>query len=87
LCEFPLGLICGILGSITIIFGTVVGLYQVKFLRILAFSAMVHMGQILIVISTLSINGVVAGCYLMIIYSVVSLCILLILMAFRTSNK
>jgi NADH-quinone oxidoreductase subunit N len=83
--KFTLGLVLGILGSITILFGTVVGLYQVKLLRILAFSSMVYMGQIIMAISTQSIDGVAAGCYLMLIYSIVNLCIFFIIMCFRTS--
>jgi len=84
--KFELSLLLGILGSCSIIMGTIVGLYQVKILRVLAFSAMVNIGYIILAISLQSIEGIIASIYSMGIYSFGILGIFLILMSYRSKN-
>ncbi len=84
--KFELSLLLGILGSCSIIIGTIVGLYQVKILRVLAFSAMVNIGYIVLAISLQSIEGLIASIYSMVVYSLGILGIFLILMSYRSKD-
>jgi NADH-quinone oxidoreductase subunit N len=84
--KFELSLVLGILGSCSVIIGTIVGLYQIKLLRILAFSAMVNIGYVIVGISLQSIEGIVAGIYSMLIYSGLILGVFVILMSYRSKN-
>jgi NADH:ubiquinone oxidoreductase subunit 2 (subunit N) len=61
-------------------------LYQIKLLRILAFSAMVNIGYVIVGISLQSIEGIVAGIYSMLIYSGLILGVFVILMSYRSKN-
>ena len=85
--KSQLSLLFGILGVFSIIVGTVIGLYQIKLLRVLAFSAMVNMGYILVSISLQTIEGFVAGFYSILIYSFVMLGIFIILLLYRERLK
>jgi NADH-quinone oxidoreductase subunit N len=85
--KFELSLLLGILGSCSIIIGTIVGLYQIKILRVLAFSAMVNLGYIILAISLQSIEGIVASIYSMFIYSLGIVGIFLVLMSYRSKDS
>jgi len=82
--KFELTIVLNVLGIISILIGTLIGLYESKILRLIAFSSMVNIGHILISISLDSIEGIVAGCYMMLIYSVLTLGIFIILMSYRS---
>ncbi len=82
--KFELTILLNVLGIISILIGTLIGLYESKILRLIAFSSMVNIGHILISISLYNIEGIVAGCYMMLIYSVLILGIFIILMSYRS---
>jgi len=71
------------LGCLSIIIGTLNGLYEYKVKKLLAYSAMVQMGHILVAISLQNITGLVAAIYLSIIYCVIFLGIIIICMLVR----
>jgi len=82
--KFEFAIVLNVLGIISILIGTLIGLYESKILRLIAFSSMVNIGHILISISLNSIEGLVAGCYMMLIYSILLLGIFIILMSYRS---
>jgi len=84
--KFELTILLNSLGIISIVIGTLLGLYESKILRLIAFSSMVNIGHILIAISLDSIEGIVAGCYMMLIYSILILGIFIILMSYRSDG-
>jgi NADH-quinone oxidoreductase subunit N len=84
--KLELSVLLSVLGSCSIIIGSIIGLYQVKILRVLAFSAMVNIGYIILAISLQSIEGIVASIYSMFIYSLGILGIFFILMSYRSKD-
>ncbi len=72
-------------GLISIIFGSIMSLYQVKIKRLLAYSAITNMGYILISISLFSTVGLEAFLMYFIIYVMLSINIFSILLVFRSN--
>ena len=73
------------LGLISIIFGSIMSLYQIKIKRLLAYSAITHMGFILISLSLFSIEGLEAFLMYFFIYILLSLNIFSIILVFRSN--
>jgi len=73
------------LALISIIFGSLMSLYQSKIKRLLAFSAIAHMGFIFMSLSLFSLAGLQAFLVYILIYSVLSLNIFSILLTFRSN--
>lgn len=72
------------LGLFSIIFGSIMSLYQTKIKRLLAYSAITHMGYILISLSLFSFAGLEAFLMYFLIYVMLSLNIFAILLVFRS---
>lgn len=69
-----------IFGLFSIIFGSIMALYQVKIKRLYAYSTIVHMGFIIIALGVISLESVVIVLYHMVIYIFGSMAFFLILL-------
>jgi len=72
--------ICGI---ISIFYGTVLSLYQTKIKRLLAYSAISHMGFIVSSLSLCTVSGFRAGIIYLLIYVLISVNIFAIILCYR----
>lgn len=73
------------LALLSTIFGSIMSLYQVKIKRLLAYSAISHMGFILMSLSLFSISGLQSFLMYVFIYTVMSLNIFSIMLVFRSN--
>ena len=71
------------MGLLSILLGSIAALYQSNIKRLLAYSAIAHMGYITLAISTFTIEGIVAAIVYLFIYFITSLGIFIFLINFR----
>jgi NADH-quinone oxidoreductase subunit N len=70
---FFIKIFCLFIISISIIYGSIIALYQTSFRRLLAYGSMGHIGLLLFAISNISINTIVGGFYYLILYIILML--------------
>jgi NADH-quinone oxidoreductase subunit N len=70
----------------SILYGTLVALYQTKMRRFLAYGAIAHMGFIILAIGLHTVSGAVAGLFYLLSYIFLSLIIFSILLCFKGYN-
>ena len=75
---------CGIL---SVLYGTIISLYQTKVKRLLAYGAISHVGFILVSISLGSVSGIVSSILYLVSYVVISFGIFSIVTAFREQKS
>ena len=80
-------LILTISGLLSIIIGSLGAIYQLKIKRMLAYSAITHVGFMLLGFSTLSFNGYLAVLLYLIIYIIINFGIFTVIICLRTWNS
>lgn len=78
-----LGPIFYFVGLSSIVFGTILSLYQYNIRRLLAYGSIAHIGFVLLCISIFSVEGVKAGLLYLIVYGVVCLGLFAVLIKYK----
>lgn len=78
---------CLILSGISIIYGSIITMYQTSFRRLLAYGSMVHIGLMIYSISIFSLTSIVSGFYYLMFYIILIYFIFFLMFLFYSKNK
>jgi len=71
----------------SIIIGTILALYEIKFKKLLAYSSIVHIGYVIMALATNTKIGLIVSFYYFFIYIIITLFIFSIYLVIRISNN